>query len=49
MPCEHFPSPYIGYNYENDTYYCVLCDKEFPVENNDNISEASNETEDKNR
>jgi len=30
--CEHFPSPYIGYNWETDMFYCVLCDENFKIE-----------------
>jgi hypothetical protein len=27
-PCEHFPSPYIGYNYETHRWYCPICNVE---------------------
>jgi hypothetical protein len=41
--CEHFPSGYISYNWETDMFYCVLCDKEFHVdEDNFNIKENNN-------
>jgi len=42
--CEHCPSPVIGYNWETDTFYCNVCDKEFKIEEGEYNKKENSET-----